>query len=180
MRPVQEPFADAADNDKTMTVEYAQQQPQHVHATFRLSWLAYFRPILVLALFTICGRWLAYFHHEAIAIIVVLVGVVWFIYRLMMTRSIVLFTDDHGVWLYQGIFPWSRGYNGVKWRDLEEAVFYTGFLSWIFKSYSIRVSHRFTREGEIWLRHVRQGNLAVEHINALHQQVLASSIQGDQ
>ena len=61
----------------------------------------------------------------------------------------------------------------VKWRDLEDAVYFTGFLSWALRSYTIRIGHRFTKTSEIVLPNIARGNLAVEHINQLHREVLA-------
>jgi hypothetical protein len=77
--------------------------------------------------------------------------------------------------LFRGILPWNKGVAGVKWRDVEDAVFYTGFLSWAFNSHSLRVGHRFTKASEIFLGNVRHGRQAVEHINELHRERLAQS-----
>ena len=63
--------------------------------------------------------------------------------------------------------------NGVKWRDLEDAVFFQNFFSWLFKSYTVRVGHRFTKTSEIVLPHIANGNRVVEHINDLHRKVLS-------
>jgi hypothetical protein len=80
-----------------------------------------------------------------------------------MLRSIQLYTDLDGVWVYRGIFPWDKGFSGVKWRDLEDAVFYPNFLSWALKSYTVRVGHRFTKSSEIVLRNIANGNDAATH-----------------
>jgi hypothetical protein len=85
-----------------------------------------------------------------------------------------LYTDAHGVWVYSGILPWSKGVTGVKWRDLEDAVYMTNFSSWALRSYKVRVGHRFTKTSEIVLTHIARGNIAVEQINAQHQQALAT------
>lgn len=62
--------------------------------------------------------------------------------------------------------------DGVRWRDVESAMFYTGFVSWAFNSYAVRVGHRFTKTSELYLRHVRCGRSAVEHINEKHRMKL--------
>lgn len=91
-------------------------------------------------------------------------------YRALKIRSYRLYHDDVGVWLYSGILPWSKGVSGVKWRDMDEATFVTGFWSWLAKSYTIRISHRFTKASEIVLPSMARGHLAVATINARLQE----------
>ena len=58
------------------------------------------------------------------------------VYRILLVRSVHLYADSKGVWLYRGILPWNRGAVGVKWRDMEDAAFTSGFSSWLFNSYT--------------------------------------------
>ena len=90
-------------------------------------------------------------------------------------RSIRLYYDDEGVWLYSGIFPWNKGINGIKWRDLDSALYFTGFVSWILKSYSITASHRFTKDFEIAVKHVYKGDEFVKKINEYHSQYVGAN-----
>jgi hypothetical protein len=90
-----------------------------------------------------------------------------FLYNVFFLRSVVLYYDDDGVWLFSGIFPWSRGIIGIKWQDMDEALYKTAFLSWLFKSYDLTISHRFTKSNEIVLPDMYQGNKAVIKINEL-------------
>ncbi|ARA80133.1 hypothetical protein ACDH60_27290 [Pseudomonas ficuserectae] len=154
------------------------------HEIFRLSWLAYVGPIftfLVLIAVSSGTSWLTI--HKAqtdqahqigitISVLVLLLAFAMFIYKILVLRSVYLYTDDVGVWLYQGILPWRKGYRGVKWRDIEDAMYFTGFISWIFRSYTVRIGHRFTKTSEILITHLAKGNNAVEHINQLHQSIL--------
>lgn len=94
-------------------------------------------------------------------------GVLWSVYAVASTWSVRLFTDEEGVWMFSGVFPWEKGVRGVMWRDVGEAGYTQGFASWLLRSYSIRVSNRFTQDGELFLKNVRYGNLAVEHINGI-------------
>ena len=94
--------------------------------------------------------------------------VLYFLYSIFMIRSYKLYINNEGVWIYSGIFPWNKGSNGVKWRDLDSAIYYTGFLSWAFKSYRMMISHRFTKDNEIFLTHMWCGDQAVMKINSLH------------
>lgn len=152
-------------------MEYSK-PPSHVLARYRLSWVAYTRPALGALLLSIVTAGLFYWQIWAGALGVVLsFGVVAI--QILGLRVVQLYTDDHGVWVYRGILPWTRGVSGVKWRDLEEAVYETGFLSWALNAYTVRVGHRFTQSAEIVLANVSRGREAVEHINDLHRQVLA-------
>jgi hypothetical protein len=153
--------------------------PTDVHSSFRKSWVAYIGPVFSLLVLGAIAIATQYFLRDqpfgiwiVIAIVVVAIGL--FVFNVMTIRSVLLYTDDHGVWVYSGILPWSKGVAGVKWRDLEDAVYMTNFSSWILRSYKVRVGHRFTKTSEIVLTHIARGNIAVEQINAQHRQALAN------
>jgi len=95
-------------------------------------------------------------------------------YKIALLRSYKLYYDDVGVWLYSGILPWKKGVSGVKWRDLDEAVYFQTLWSWLFKSYSMRIGHRFTKSSEILLTHMARGNEPAMAINAQHQELIRS------
>jgi len=142
------------------------------HASYRMSWVAYVRPVLVFLVTLVIG--IALFKVSAwLGVIGCTAAIGLFAFNILSVRSVHLYTDDIGVWVYRGVLPWNRGIVGVKWRDLEDAIYFTGFLSWLFKSYTVRVGHRFTKTSELVLVHVARGNLAVEHINQLHHQILS-------
>ena len=92
-------------------------------------------------------------------------------YRFLQIRSVQLYYDDVGVWMFSGVLPWKKGVAGVKWRDMDEATFEQGFWSWISGSYTIRIGHRFTKSSEIKLTNIARGKEAVATLNA-HQQGL--------
>ncbi|AZF07693.1 hypothetical protein [Pseudomonas sp. R5-89-07] len=154
------------------------------HELYRLSWLAYLSTIFAffaLVAFSAGIGWLtvtkaqteqAYQIGISVSVVVLLFAFAVLIYKILYLRSVYLYTDSVGVWLYQGILPWRRGYRGVKWRDIEDAMYFTGFLSWVFRSYTVRIGHRFTKTSEILVTHLARGNKAVEHINQLHQDIL--------
>lgn len=154
--------------------------PSHVLACYRLSWVAYTRPALGALLLSIATAGLFYWQIWAGALGAVL-SLGFLAIQIVGLRAVQLYTDDHGVWVYRGILPWTRGVSGVKWRDLEEAVYEIGFLSWALNAYTVRVGHRFTQSAEIVLANVSRGREAVEHINDLHRQVLAGKrgVYGD-
>lgn len=81
-----------------------------------------------------------------VSVLVMVAALAIGVYRILLLKSVHLYTDDVGVWLFRGILPWSKGVRGFKWRDIEDAMYYTGFLSWMFRSYTARIGHRFTRQ----------------------------------
>lgn len=135
------------------------------------SWTAYIK----VAVITLVGMSIAsaIFHYSAgVGVLLFLLMVVFGVYRAMEIKSVTLYYDDSGVWLHSGILPWNKGTQGVKWRDIENAVFYPSMGSWLFKSYKLRIAHRFTRSSEILLTNMRRGNEAVQSINNMHQDLI--------
>lgn len=140
--------------------------------SFRLSWVAYARMLYALL-------WRLFLFYGAVGLLgrhwganwpghAALTGViVWTIYDVLYLRSMLLYTDVEGVWLFQGVLPWNKGIWGVKWRDISEATYEPGPLSWLLRSYDVRIGHRFTNSTELHLRNLRYGHLAVAHINQI-------------
>jgi hypothetical protein len=150
--------------------------------SFKLSWVAYPRLalglLLRLVIFGIVGMFIRQLvvwswakEWDWIVTLAVLLAMVWVVYDFLYLRSVVLFTDDTGVWMQSGVFAWEKGVSGVKWRDISEATYTTGFVSWALRCYTVRVGHRFTNGAELNLRNLHRGNLAVEHINAVLQRL---------
>lgn len=108
----------------------------------------------------------------AAAIIVALAIVAGTVYKVALARSYVLYMDDSGIWLRRGVLPWSKGVVGVKWRDLDGALYFTGFVSWATNSYTVHLGHRFTKSSEIHISHMHAGKKAVETINGKHAQMI--------
>jgi len=133
----------------------------------RKAWTAYVSltlwTLLLLALVLISAASL----QPPVAILISAPALLWLLYKLLLLLSVRLYYDDVGVWVYQGILPWSKGMRGVKWRDMDESTFETGFWSWILRSYTVRISHRFTKESEILLTHMYKGKEVSQQINQL-------------
>jgi hypothetical protein len=150
---------------------------------FRLSWVAYVREtwaFLVRLLLCIVGAFLlstaldrfGHLHTETwLPVAGPVVAILWTVYSVMYTKSVRLFTDENGVWMGSGVFPWEKGITGVQWRDLGQAGYSQSMVSWALRSYNVEISHRFTVGTELRVRHVHRGNLAVEHINAIMSQL---------
>jgi hypothetical protein len=138
------------------------------------SWMAYAGVLALAVLLFFVALPLAFQWNE-IAAAAVLAGSALLVgYQFLQVRSVQLYYDDLGVWVVSGVLPWKRGVFGVKWRDMDDATYVNGFVSWVTRSYTVRIGHRFTRENEIVLHHIAGGRKAVETINALHQQMIRS------
>jgi hypothetical protein len=127
------------------------------------SWTAYVRPVLIWGLVAIVG-----FAVGKIGILIGLGALARLVYQILYIRSIELSQDDQGVWCSRGILPWNKGVFGVKWRDIDQAHYYPNFLSYMCRSYTIRIGHRYTKSSEVILQHMKCGNAAVEAINQEH------------
>jgi hypothetical protein len=142
----------------------------------RKAWTAYVG-IFIMGLFLLLGLVPIVWLGSAVAGVIVLVLALSFIaYKVLILKSYHLYCDDIGVWIYSGILPWSKGVRGVKWRDLDEASYFTGMWSWLFKSYSLQIGHRYTKANEIRLSHMAHGDKAVARINAQHQEMVRASM----
>lgn len=138
------------------------------------SWTAYAGVLALAALLFFVALPLAFRWNELAAAAVMAGSSLLVAYRWLAVRSVQLYYDDLGVWVVAGVLPWQRGVRGVKWRDMDDAGYAGGFLAWITRSYTVRIGHRFTREGEIVLHHIASGRRAAETVNAIHQQMIRS------
>lgn len=140
------------------------------------SWLAYTGTALLGALLFFGLLPLAFMWNQAAALAVLLVSAIVIVLQVLSLRSVQLYYDDVGVWVYAGILPWSKGVKGVKWRDMDEATFEQGFWSWVTGSYTVRIGHRFTKASEIVLTQIGSGKDVVAKLNARHQQLIRDGI----
>lgn len=136
--------------------------------TYRLSWLACnqaFGRFLIRTL--VCFVLMAALKSLALFLVLFSFSSAWLAVCVAELRVVRLFTNEQGVWVRHGLWPWRRGVSGVKWRDISEASFAQNFSSWMTKSYAVRIGHRFTNSQEIRLNNVLNGHQAAAHINQL-------------
>lgn len=139
----------------------------------RKSWLAYVGPIVATGLgLVVAIPILVQIFSWTVAGVAGALILAFSIYHLLLLRSVRLYVDDTGVWVYSGVLPWSRGVAGVKWRDLDEAVFFQGLVAWVTRAYRVRIGHRFTKSSEVLLSGMSRGNLAAIEINTRHQAMI--------
>lgn len=136
------------------------------------SWTAYFGIALIAIIVVPITVALAWRASLGLGLTLMLVALAILTYQVLEIRSYQLYYDDVGIWLFSGILPWKKGVVGVKWRDLDEAIYFQTFWSWLFKSYSMRIGHRFTKSSEILLSHMARGQESVQKINEQHQQLV--------
>ncbi len=135
------------------------------------SWTAYVRVVLV-AFGLLLVSVMAWGISVGAGVVVSLLVLAFVVYQVLLIKSYHLYFDDAGVWVFSGVLPWNKGVAGVKWRDLDEAVYFQSMGSWLFKSYSIRIGHRFTKSSEVLLTHWARGHEAVMTINQQHQELV--------
>jgi hypothetical protein len=146
---------------------------------FRLSWVAYLREglafivrLMIMAVISMIATWLISKSTKTEfstvnwpSLVGFCLAIAWTVYSIALTNSVRIFTNDGGVWMQRGVFPWEKGIRGVQWRDVGQAGYTQGFASWALRSYDISVSHRFTAGSELIVRNVHLGDKAVMHIN---------------
>lgn len=142
---------------------------QDARVIARKSWTAYIKIAGIAFVLFLTVVPIAWSTGKAVGSVVTLLCLAFLTYKILVINSYQLSFDDRGVWCFYGILPWAKGSSGVKWRDLDEAVFFQSMGSWLFKSYSIRLGHRFTKSSEVILTHMALGHQAVQEINERHQ-----------
>jgi hypothetical protein len=135
------------------------------------SWVAYVHLFFCTLLFLMVGFAIC-FIQKGIGIAILLLTLAGGVYTCFVIRSYRLVVDRTGVWIFSGVLPWTKGFNGVKWRDLDEAVFCQSFVGWLTKSYTIQLTHRFTKTNEIRMTHTAHGSEVVAIINGTHNELL--------
>ena len=137
------------------------------HEEWRVSWLAYI-PHMLFTIVLLYGLLQATsFHSQLFAVSVIGLTLCFIGYKAYYLSRVRLYVDESGVWVYRGVFPWSRGVYGIKWRDLEDAVYKTGFAYWVAKGYPVILRPRFSNNPHIPLPPIHLGHKAVERINYL-------------
>lgn len=152
-----------------MEEDNAARASSRAHVIGVKSWIAYCGTLLLAVVLFGGVLPLAFLWNQIAAGVVLVVSALWIGFRVLSLRSVQLYYDDIGVWLYSGILPWKKGVQGVKWRDMDEATFENGFLSWVARSYTVRISHRFTKASEIVVTNIAGGKTAVTTLNAEQQ-----------
>ncbi len=158
-----------------MDQDFAQVPTGAITTLGRKSWTAYIGIVLIGLLSWAIAVPLAWRQSPKYGMIAFFVIAVVVAYKVLTLRAVHLYSNDMGVWLYSGILPWRKGVRGVKWRDLDDATYSQSMWSWLSKSYSVRIGHRFTRSSEILLTHISRGDKAVIAINSHHQELARSN-----
>lgn len=149
--------------------------PSEIASLGGKSWTAYVRVVFISIVLLFVVTPMAWSASVTFGVIALTTSLAFLVYQFLFLKSFHLYFDDAGVWVYSGVLPWNKGVSGVKWRDLDEATYFQSVGSWLFKSYSIRIGHRFTKSNEILLSHWARGHEAVMTINGTHQELVKAN-----
>lgn len=153
--------------------------------TYRISWLGYIKPVILLAVVaSLCGGVILARDYGSTAMqsqlasplfviapaCVVLVALISFVLKIYYLRTLRLIINGDGVYLFKGIFPWTKGTTGTLWQDIADAQYFPGFIAWLTKTYSIQVRFRFNKSNETFVPYIWNGNRAVITINQTLQE----------
>ena len=148
---------------------YNNQQPENI-VLARKHWVVYVYVVIRSLFVFIISALIVIFTHEEYFDISLFWMLPWPMYVLIMgilnNRSVVLFMNREGIWVFSGVFPWSRGVlQGVLWENVDTAAYGASFFSWLLRSRTIGVYNRFTQGMEIHLTNMADAELAVGDIN---------------
>lgn len=147
---------------------------------YRISWIGYIAPVFLLAVVTalclavIMARDFGspsmqlqlanplFVIAPACVILLAFIGFVLKFYYLSTLRFII---NADGVYLFRGIFPWTKGQTGTLWQDIADAQYFPGFIAWLTKTYSVQVRFRFNKSNETFVPYLWNGHQAVMLIN---------------
>lgn len=153
----------------------------HAHVVGVKSWVAYMKVVALAVLVFGVALPLAFQYGDAGEIaagVVMAIGALVVGYQFLSLRSVQLYYDEVGVWVFSGVLPWQKAVTGVKWRDMDEATFEQGFWSWLTRSYNVRIGHRFTKNSEIRLTQIANGKNAMTVLNAKqHDMIRDGSVE---
>lgn len=83
-----------------------------------------------------------------------------------------LFYDEEGIIAEKMSLPWQKGQCHLRWEDVEKATTYNNLQSWMFRSYKIVITHKYTKNIDIYLTDMYNGHKAVGKINEIIQRRL--------
>lgn len=139
---------------------------------YKLHWIANLRliPFALVGLITTPSALSALFAGDFSATFFILMAISIFcdglaIIIFLENRVFEACMDDNGVWIQTGIFPWDKGRNGLHWRDISDAAYRKGFISWLFKSHDVILNHRHTTDNDFVMKNIRNGEQLVREIN---------------
>lgn len=147
---------------------------------YRISWIGYIRPVFLLTVVTalciavILVRDLGSPSMQAqlanplfviAPVCVIVLAVIWFVLKFYYLSTLRFIINTDGVYLFRGIFPWTKGQTGTLWQDIADAQYFPGFIAWLTKTYSVQVRFRFNKSNETFVPYIWNGHQAVMLIN---------------
>lgn len=141
------------------------------------SWLAYVGDLLSYFVLFILIILLDFYFNVNIKILVCLYALflIMFVYSFMTTKSYKVAVNDEGVWLSYGILPWSKGGDGIRWRDMDMAFYHTNLISWLTNSYRISIKHKFTNSTDFSVSNIWAGKDVCNQIHTMQTDYFTKS-----
>lgn len=141
---------------------------------YRKSWTVYVTPVLIFlfGFSTFLGSLVSTAEYIFIGLFSTLLTSLYSAYSILYRMTYKLYLNKQGIWVRRGVLPWQKGVYGLKWRDLDEAVYVNNMSSHFFKSYDLTLRHRFTKSNEISLSSMHNGDKAVMEINRVHDYLI--------
>jgi hypothetical protein len=136
------------------------------------AWPAYLAAVIASLLFMLVALFFFFVERWSLGVITFSFAIAFGVLRFYSLKSYQIVVNKEGVWIFSGIFPWTKGYTGVKWGDLDEALFYQSFMGWLTKSYTVLLTHRFTKTTEIKMSETERGDEVVSLINKVQSEIL--------
>ena len=149
-------------------------QGEYLSKKYKLSWVAYVEMILAhiifIAIVVFCS---SFFSHQTIILSCFFVFEAIFIFLVVLSKKAkYVFIDERGVWYHRGILPWTKGVNGILWHDCGGSSYKQGFFAYIFNTYTIYITHKYTESMQIAVHHIYNGKefcgVVSDYLHKLH------------
>lgn len=135
-------------------------------ARHEIAWTAYIKPTVFLGGWLLMA-WIFKSFGTAFAVAFGAIGVLRYVVAIWWRATAWVEMDEDGVWLVSGVFPWTRGMNGIRWREIGIALYRLGLFSWVFGAFTIHVKNRFDANLGLLVHHVRRGDEFISLVNAV-------------
>lgn len=151
-------------------------QEEYFSKKYKLSWIVYARMVFIHAVFIgviVYGS--SYFPtSDQITILSYLFAFEAIIIplRVLSMRARYVFIDETGVWYHRGFLPWTKGCNGIVWRDCGGSSYGQGFSAYILNTYTVYIKHKYTESMQIIAHDIYKGKefcgIVADYLHKLH------------
>ena len=152
------------ENAEVVGSNYTFDMDNFVSKKYGISFIAYVKLLIIHAfLFNILS--FIFQQHKLVVFCLFIAQIIIIALYFMSYRARYVYCDTRGVWYHSGFLPWTKGINGLHWRDFGGALYYTGFFPYILHAYRISINHRFTESSRIFIKDIHNGHEFVSAVN---------------